>query len=441
MAEATFTFPRNFLWGTATASHQVEGNNTNNNWFAWEQGGHIQDGHRSGLACDWWGGRWREDFDRAAETGQKAHRLSVEWSRIQPAPDRWDEDALDHYRDMVRGLRERGLTPMVTLHHFTDPLWLSEKGGWENPDVVSYFEKFVRRVVDALQEYVNLWVTINEPNVYAVNGFLLGEFPPGDQNIGSVYKVMVNQVYAHVAAYRILHQYQKDAQVGLAHQYRGFAPAKPGSPFDRWVCGLFFNAFNQTIPQALFTGKIRFFGARKSIPDAKGTQDFFGINYYTRENIAFKPFDPSGLFVKRFYNPLTDQSPSGFTANAPDEFFQSLKWAKKFGLPIYVTENGTDDPDDSFRRQYIIQHILSLWRGVNYTWPIKGYFHWTLVDNFEWERGWSQPFGLWELDKETQTRRKRKSAELYESISKENALSSQMVAKFSPELLESLFPG
>jgi len=123
MAQATYHFPRNFLWGTATSSHQVEGNNTNNNWWAWEQGsGHIRDGTKSGLACDWWGGRWREDLDRAVEGGQNAHRLSIEWSRIQPAPDRWDENAIDRYIDILRGMKERGITPMVTLHHFTDPI-------------------------------------------------------------------------------------------------------------------------------------------------------------------------------------------------------------------------------------------------------------------------------------------------------------------------------
>lgn len=130
MPQASYHFPRGFLWGTATAAHQVEGNNTNNQWWKWEQDGHT-DG-TSGLACDWWGGRWREDFDRAAEGGQNAHRMSVEWSRIQPTPDTWDEDALERYRVMLRGLKERGMTPLVTLHHFSDPLWLYEQCGWED---------------------------------------------------------------------------------------------------------------------------------------------------------------------------------------------------------------------------------------------------------------------------------------------------------------------
>src|SRR3989337_2775931 len=141
MVQATYYFPPRFLWGTATSSHQVEGNNTNNNWWAWEQQpGRILNGHKSGLACDWWGGRWREDFDRAAETGQKALRLSVEWSRIQPSPDQWDEDVLERYRMMLRGLRQRSMSAMVTLHHFTHPLWLDQRGAWENEEVIPHFE-------------------------------------------------------------------------------------------------------------------------------------------------------------------------------------------------------------------------------------------------------------------------------------------------------------
>src|SRR5690606_3818692 len=140
MAQASYHFPRGFLWGTATSSHQVEGHNPPNNWTAWEQEkGRILHDHKSGLACDWWGGRWREDLDRAADSGQNTHRLSLEWSRIQPAPDRWDEAALDRYREIMRGMFERSLLPMVTLQHFTLPLWLAEPGGWENERIVDDF--------------------------------------------------------------------------------------------------------------------------------------------------------------------------------------------------------------------------------------------------------------------------------------------------------------
>lgn len=440
MPQATFYFPKGFLWGTATAAHQVEGQNTNNNWYFWEQEGHVLPGHSSETACDWWGGRWREDFDRAAEGGQNALRLSVEWSRIQPAADRWDEDALDHYRQMVRGLRQRGMTPMVTLHHFTDPLWLMQAGGWENSEAVTHFEAYVRKVIAALKDYVSLWCTINEPNVYASIGYVLGEFPPGKHDLGAAYRVMRNLVRGHAAAYHAIHELQPEARVGMAINYRGFQAAKPWFPPDRWVASLLSTTYNDFFPQAASRGTVRFFGRRESIPQAKNTQDFLGINYYTREKVAFHPFKPADLFSARYYDPKAELSPTGFIANQPLGFFEAFKWGKQFNLPIIVTENGVEDPEDSLRRRYLIQHIHQMWRAVNFNFPIEGYFHWTLVDNFEWERGWTQRFGLWELDVETQARRKRPSADMFAQICRQNALSWETVKQFAPELLETLFP-
>ncbi len=441
MAEATFLFPSNFLWGTATSSHQVEGQNTNNNWYAWEEKDHIIDGSRSGLACDWWGGRWREDFDRASETGQNTHRLSIEWSRIQPTPDRWDDDALDHYRQMVRGAKDRGLTPMVTLHHFTDPLWLTEMGGWENGEVVTFFQEYTKRVVNALKDYVSMWCSINEPNILATSGYLSGEFPPGKRSVGALYRVVQNLIKAHTLVYHSIHEAQPDAQVGLAHHYRGFSPCKERSPFDRWLANTISKSFNETIPNTLKTGVLRFLGNRKSIPQSKGTQDYFGINYYTRELVTFSPLKFSSFFTNTLLDPNVESSPNRVIANEPQTFFNGLKWATGYGLPVYITENGTEDNEDNFRPKYIMQHIHKMWRGVNSNWPILGYYHWSLVDNFEWENGWSRRFGLWALDIETQARQKRKSAALYEAICKSSALSSEMVSTYAPDLLDSMFPG
>lgn len=441
MAQATFHFPRGFLWGTATASHQVEGNNTNNNWWAWEQEpGRILQGHKSGLACDWWNGRWREDLDRAAQGGQNAHRLSIEWSRIQPAPDRWDEDALDRYREILRGLHERGLTPMVTLHHFTDPLWLTEMGGWENELVVGYFEKYVSKAVEALREYASMWVTINEPNVYTVSGYVLGDFPGGKQDIGTALQVLTNMLRGHAAAYRAIHSLQPGAQVGVAINYRGFQAAKSWFPLDHLAAGLQSRSFNDLFPCTLRDGVLKLAVWRKRIPEAKGTQDFVGINYYTVDRVAFNLRNYQQLFARRFYPQGADLSDTGFISNEPEGMFAALKWGLQFNLPIYVTENGVEDQDDHLRPRYLARHIHQVWRGVNFNWAVRGYFHWSLVDNFEWERGWTQRFGLWELNVETQARRKRPSADLYAEICKENGLSSEMVAKYAPEVLEVLFP-
>jgi beta-glucosidase len=442
MPEATFHFPRGFLWGTATAAYQVEGGNTNNNWTAWEQQpGRVQLGHKAGQACEWWNGRWREDFDRAAEGGQNAHRLSVEWSRIQPAPDRWDEDALDHYRQMLQGLHERGLQPMVTLHHFTDPLWLTEQGGWERPGVVPLFERFVEKVVEALREYVELWVPINEPNVYAVSGYVTGEFPPGRHNLDIAARVAANMLKGHAAAYRAIHRLQPQAMVGAAVNYRDFLPARSWSPLDRLVTGQLYSSFNDSFIECLASGRFKMAAKRQRIPEAKGAQDFVGVNYYTREYVAFSLGHANELFARRFFRPEAELSSNGMLANEPAGFYRTLQRAMRYKLPIFVTENGVEDAEDRLRPRYLAEHIHQMWHAVNFNWPVRGYFHWTLVDNFEWERGWTQRFGLWELDVETQARRKRPSANLYQAICTENGLSTEMVRQYAPQIAADMFPG
>lgn len=441
MPQATFHFPTGFLWGTATSSHQVEGSNTNNNWSAWEsEPGRIKNGHTAGLACDWWGGRWKEDFDRAAESNQNAHRLSVEWSRIQPRPDIWDEDALDHYRQMMRGLTERGMTPMVTLHHFSDPLWLVEQGGWENENTPALFDKYCAKVVEALDEYVNLWVTINEPNVYVYSGYLNGGFPPGKNDMASAFTVMRNMLRGHAAAYRTLHRLQRPARVGIAINYRSFVPARPGLPTDTWMAKFLHSNFNGFL-NTLVDGKLRFALKSDSLPELIKTQDFVGLNYYSRDKVTFKPLATNDLFHKLSYPKDADLSDTGFIANIPEGMFEGLKWANRFGLPVIVTENGVEDADDDLRPRYTIQHIHQMWRAVNFNWPVKGYFHWSLVDNFEWERGWTQRFGLWGLDTETHARIRRASVDVYADICQRNGISSEMVQRYSPEVFEKLFPG
>ena len=440
MAQATFHFPRGFLWGTATAAYQVEGNNIHSNWWTWEQQpGHILNGDKSGLACDWWGGRWREDLDRAAEAGQNAHRFSIEWGRIQPEPDRWDEDALDRYRQILRGLVERGMTPMVTLHHFSEPSWVTEKGGWEDEAILAHFEKYVLKVVEALKDYVSLWVTLNEPNVYAVNGYITGDFPPGKHDLGTALRVMVNLARGHAAAYHAIHKLQAHARVGMAVMYRGFSAAKPWFPLDSLAASLLSQVFNDFFPRLAADGVARLLFSSQRIPEAKGTQDYFGLNYYTSEQVAFS-LDSSQAFTRRILPAGAQLSHTNWIANVPEGMFGALKWALQFKVPIIITENGVEDPDDRLRPRYLAEHLHQVWRAVNFNWPVKGYFHWTLVDNFEWERGWTQRFGLWELDPETQVRRKRPSADLYAEICRENGISSEMVARYAPEIFEKMFP-
>jgi beta-glucosidase len=440
MPHAVYTFPPGFLWGTATASHQVEGGNTNNNWYAWEnQQNTILENHQAGDACGWWNGRWKEDFDRAADGGQNAHRLSIEWSRVQPAPDRWDEQALDYYREMLRGLVHRGITPMVSLHHFTDPLWLTEMGGWENDQSPVLFEKYVHKTVEAIREYVHTWVTINEPNVYVYGGYLGGGFPPGKNDLKTAFQVLANMLRGHAAAYHTIHALQTNALVGVAPNYRSMAPARSFFALDRLVARQLSASYNDAFPRAMLDGQLRFAFRSQNIPEAVGTQDFIGVNYYTRDLVEFV-LNPGVLFSRRYFPPKAELSETGFLANVPQGFFEALRWASQFGKPIFVTENGVDDSSDSLRPRYLLEHLHQLWHALNYDWDIRGYFHWTLVDNFEWERGWTQRFGLWELNTETQQRTPRPSAQLYAEICKGGAITPDLVNQYAPQSLSILYP-
>ncbi len=441
MPEACYSFPHGFLWGTATSSHQVEGGNCNNNWYAWEnEAGRIIEGQKSGLACDWWGGRWKEDLENAARAGQNAHRLSIEWSRVQPTPESWDEDALEYYRQMLKGMRKLGLQPMVTLHHFTDPLWLYAMGGWENEKAPQYFETYVRKAAAALMGLNDLWVTINEPEVYVTGGYVEGNFPPGKSDLKVAFSVMRNLLKGHAAAYRTIHELQPGARVGYAKNYRAFEPARLWAPTDVWITRFTSASFNDAFSNALVDGGFKFALRSEHIPAAIGTQDFVGVNYYTLDKVSFKPFAVKDVFSRRFYPSGAELSETGFIADIPRGMGMALRWAKKFRLPIYITENGVEDSRDIMRPAYTLRHLHEVWRAVNFNWNVRGYFHWSQVDNFEWERGWSQRFGLWGLDIETQKRMRRPSVDLYAAICKENAISSETVRKFAPRAFKDLFP-
>ncbi len=441
MPDATFSFPRGFLWGSATAAHQVEGSNTNNNWFQWENTpGKIINGEKSGLACDWWGGRWKEDLQRAKDSGQNAHRMSVEWSRIQPTPDTWDENALEKYVEIVRWMTRNEMTPMITLHHFSDPIWLVEQGGWENPATIVLFARFVRKVVEALKDYVNLWITINEPNVYVMSGWLLGAFPPGKNNLPLAARVLENLVKGHAAAYKVIHELQPTAQVGVAVNYRSLKPARDWCLLDKLPASIQNQIFNNAFHGCLKEGVLNMVLKKVKIPEAANTQDFIGLNYYSRDLVTFDLTKPGSMFGKLSYPKDALLSSTGFIANIPDGMWDGLKWAHRFELPIIITENGVEDNQDTLRPRYTIEHLHKVWKAANYNWRVKGYFHWSLVDNFEWERGWTQRFGLWGLDVDTQKRIRRKSVDVYEAICKENAISSEMVARYAPEIYDQLFP-
>ncbi len=451
MPQASLRFPKEFRWGCATSSHQVEGNNTNNDWWAWEQSeGHIRNGQKSGLACDWWNNAER-DFDLAAQLNNNAHRLSVEWSRIEPSEGKWDEAAIERYRQMLQGLRQRNIEPMVTLHHFTTPQWLAERGGWEDPAILPIFERFAEKVAGALGDLCELWCTVNEPLIYVVLGWMSGtseeadhhqvSFPPGKHEPDLALAVAENLLRGHALAYQAIHRIQPAARVGLVHQMIDIQAANPNSPLDRFVVGQRDRLINQSALEAVFHGKLARFVGSKQAKHIKGTMDFIGLNYYTRHILAFDRHTPDALFSKQVFPPDVAMSDGKYGEIYPDGLGRLLKRVSRYGVPIYITENGLPDADDDQRPAFLIAHLRQIWWAIQCNIPVLGYYHWSLVDNFEWAEGWNLRFGLIDVNPETQERKIRPSGQLYGEIAGANAITTEMAARYAPELMGKLFPG
>jgi beta-glucosidase len=430
-------FPAGFVWGVATSAHQFEGGNTNNQWHAWEERGGIVTGERAGLACDWWA-HAEADFDRAQRMGVSGMRLSVEWSRIEPQEDQWDDGALARYRDMLRALRERGIEPLVTLHHFTNPLWLQLLGAFENPRVVPLFARFAARCVEALGDLCDFWCTVNEPNIYASLGYLLGTWPPGRKgDLLALARVQTILLRAHAAAYHAIHAVQPSARVGLAHHIRIFDPARPSSPLDHLAAAGQDTGFNGAALDALARGRVagllRLLAGDLSM--VRDTYDYVGINYYSRDMVAFDVRRPNDLFSRHITRPGAERMDPSLSGSAgetfgeiyPDGLRRVMLRAAALGRPIYVTENGFADAADNRRPRALVRSLAALHRAREQGAPVQGYYHWSLVDNFEWAEGWSARFGLIALDPATQERTPRPSADVYARICHANAVPADLI--------------
>ncbi|MBI5035477.1 MAG: glycoside hydrolase family 1 protein [Chloroflexi bacterium] len=434
-------FPDGFLWGAATAAHQVEGANDNNDWWDWEQtSGRIDNGDRSGSACDWFKGeRYREDFDLAKKFCHNAHRLSIEWSRIEPSEGQWSADAIAYYRRVLTALRDRGLMPMVTLHHFSNPRWLRDapRGAWETQSVVSLFERFATKVVQELGDLCDFWVTINEPIVYAYASYIDANWPPGKKDFGLGMNVVVNLLRGHAAAFRAIHRVQPNARVGIAHHIRVLKPQNPQSWLNCKIAAMQHRVFNQVVLYALQDGRLRFPLGSGSIPELVDTQDFIGLNYYFSSRVAIDVTKPMTLFGRQmpakpwgvsYENDLRKWFGRGDLD--PEALYETAKWMAQFGKPIYVAENGICDPTDELRPRYLVTHLAQLQRANQEGVPIKGYFHWSLTDNFEWKEGWGLKFGLIANDFQTQKRTPRPSAGIYARIIRENGIAGDLMDKY-----------
>ena len=403
-------FPDGFLWGTSSAAHQVEGDNRNTDWWEFEQQpGRIANGDTSEIACDHYH-RYREDFSLLRELNQNAHRLSIEWSRIEPSEGEFDSRQIRHYRDVIGELREQGIEPMVTLHHFTNPLWFIRKGGWGASGSARAFLPYVHRVVDELGDLVSIWCTINEPNIYAANGWITGEFPPGRRgDVTGFYRVLANMRRAHELAYVAIKRRWPDSPVGLSHHKFLFLPASARRRdrlaartaqlvVDRWPVA----------PGRL--GRV-----------VEATSDYIGIAHYHGQRVAFDARLPREQFIRRHNVPGALVTDMGWSAD-PTWMRAILNDLKRLRKPVYITENGVATSVDSRRESYLTELLPSVRLAIEDGVDVRGYFHWTNMDNFEWARGYHAQFGLIAVDRRTLERTIKPSGRLYAQIAGANGL-------------------
>ncbi len=402
------------IWGTATSAHQVEGWNRGNDWWAWEEAGKVREPSLG--ACEQYR-LFREDFRLARSLGHTAHRFSLEWSRLEPNEGEWDEQAFRHYEEVFDALEAEGLEPVVTLHHFTNPLWFARHGGWLHPKAVDRFGKYVKQVTVRFARRAKFWITLNEPLIYVYHGFLMGLWPPGEKSFNKGILALRQLLKAHILAYQILHDASQNQEcwVSIAHHVTALTPCRPRSIPDRFNLFLRNWFVNRLLFQSLLSGFLFYPGVFCEKLPAKRTLDFLGVNYYSRDFIHFAGLSGENQFGKvcsheHHRGEVMETNDLGWEIY-PEGLYGTLTALRSFKLPLLITENGVCSGDDAQRQRYIQGHLEAVERARREGISIFGYFYWSLVDNFEWAEGFRPRFGLVGVDYGSQIRQPRPSAE------------------------------
>jgi len=393
-------FPKGFLWGSSTSAYQVEGGIENCDWA---------ERYPAGQACDHYN-RYEQDFDLIKNLNQNAHRFSIEWSRIEPEPGKFDKKEIEHYRKVLLSLKKRKIKSVVTLWHWTNPLWFMEMGGWANKKSINYFENYTKVIVKELGDLIDFWVILNEPMVY-ISGYSTGKFPPFQKrNIFKIRKVFNNLVKAYQTAYQAIHTQYPKAQVSIAKHTNYFEPDRKWCLLEQLIAGIFHYFWNHWFLKRI-----------------KNQVDYIGLDYYHHFRIVFYPYmqkiEPVAgvkmLFIKNLNEKVSDMGWEIY----PQGIYYVLKYLSKFQKPIYITENGLADAKDEKRKDFIKDHLYWIHKAIESGIDIRGYFHWSLMDNFEWaKKGFEPRFGLIEIDYKTMERRPRPSAYYYAEICRSNCL-------------------
>ncbi|MBI3486080.1 glycoside hydrolase family 1 protein [Candidatus Daviesbacteria bacterium] len=403
----TLNFPEGFLWGAATSAFQTEGNARDSDWWHWEQIFQPPE-KRSGRAADFYH-HYPQDFKIARKLSHSAHRLSLEWSRIEPRNGEFNQAQIEHYQKMLKSLREKNMQVMLTLHHFSNPEWFAKLGGWTNSKSSFYFERFIKKIVPEIAPLVDFWVTINEPGIYAHSSFVAKQFPPQKKNWWLFIKALWNMSLAHKKAYKFIHSILPQAQVGIANGVVSF------DIFHR-------HSILESLTQILadfFTNHLFYFFAPKKY------HDFLGLNYYTNQYISFNGESrlPNLVDITKTKKEVSDLGWEIF----PEGIFDIIMDFSDYHLPIYITENGIASTNDDRRVRFLLSYLHEIYHAIQTGAPVKGYFYWSLLDNMELYRGFGPKFGLIEVDFKTQKRTIRPSAYVYKEIIKENGIPHKLL--------------
>jgi beta-glucosidase len=419
-------FPDGFMWGAATAAHQVEGDNTNSDWWAFEHKPGTPCKEPSGTAIEHYT-RYPRDMALLAGLGFNTYRFSVEWARIEPAEGRFDETQLDHYRRMVELCRKSRLTPMVTLNHFTLPQWLADRGGWLSPSMMGSFERFTRRVVEALGDTVGWYCTLNEPGMVAFGGFGGGfPFPPGLSGVDNWKAATAALVQAHKVSRSVVKELRPDAKVGLTNAMQEWESNAGGAPIMKYTRRLMEDVYLEAAVDDDFIGVQTYTRARLEMPLAAGIA----------ANLALAVPQIEKLIVNRVTSwqresgPGVSHDPGVRTTQMGYEFrpqavAATVRRAAKLlpGKPIVVTEHGVATANDAERIEFIRDGLRSLHEVIADGIPLQGYIHWSAFDNFEWASGYAMQFGLIAVDRQTQERTIKPSGRFLGEIARANRLS------------------
>ncbi len=402
-------FPKNFLWGASTASHQVEGG-THNQWSVWElqnaqekaKSAHADlgwlpnwedikseaenpDNYISGKGVEHFK-RYKEDIKLVKELNLNSFRFGIEWARLQPEEGKWDEQAVEHYKNYIKKLKAQNIEPMLNLWHWTVPVWFADKGGFEKKQNLKFWDEFVQKVAEEFAPLVRNIITLNEPNVYASHSYVMGWWPPNQKSWLNGSFVIWHLVLAHRRAYKLLKTKKPTLNIGIAQQLANIQAKRPHHVVDQ-----------------IMTKWMRFFWNWWFYNRIRKTQDFIGFNYYFTDYYRVIHRD----------NPEVPTNDLGWYMEPEGLYPLLLRVWARYRKPIIITENGVADGHDQYRQWWLGESIVAMERALSEGVRLVGYYHWSLLDNFEWAYGWWPKFGLVEVDRKTMKRTIRPSAKWF----------------------------